>query len=151
MADVSKIRVDGVDYDVKDATARSEIVPITRGGTGSNTAEQSRRSLGVPGLFNYILPSNSSANIKFTSMVNTLIFCRGNTGTAFATLTYAAYPPGGTLRVKVGEINKGDSISYSIMNETTGFNGITFSNSSNVDVTISILVLLGTSPIFELA
>lgn len=45
MADVSKIRVDGVDYDVKDATARTEITPIERGGTGSTTQSQALSNL----------------------------------------------------------------------------------------------------------
>lgn len=47
MADVSKIRVDGVDYDVKDTTARTEITPIERGGTGASNLYSARANLSV--------------------------------------------------------------------------------------------------------
>jgi hypothetical protein len=35
MSDISKINVEGVDYDVKDVVARTEVIPIERGGTGA--------------------------------------------------------------------------------------------------------------------
>ena len=45
MSDISKINVDGVDYDVKDVTARTETTPIERGGTGATTQEQALSNL----------------------------------------------------------------------------------------------------------
>ena len=60
MADVSKIRVDGVDYDVKDATARTEVTPIARGGTGAITKETALDALFYGG----IIGSNNVINLN---------------------------------------------------------------------------------------
>lgn len=45
MSDISKINVNGVDYDVKDTIARTEVTPIERGGTGSTVKEKAIESL----------------------------------------------------------------------------------------------------------
>ena len=48
MSDISKIKVDDVIYDVKDTTARTEVIPIDRGGTGGTTDTTARDNLTVP-------------------------------------------------------------------------------------------------------
>lgn len=63
MADVSKIRVDGVDYDIKDNTARTEVTPIERGGTGNTTAINAINAL----------LKRSTLNLNNQSNVNTIL------------------------------------------------------------------------------
>lgn len=140
MADISKIKVDDIEYDVKDATARTTV---------SSILNNTRDTLGVPGVYNYLLTGNKNINIKFTSVVNAILSCRGNIGTSFATIVYNAYPPGGTARASATDIHKGSAISYSIMDEGAGYNGITISNTSNADLYLSVLVMYGSAPTFE--
>lgn len=65
MSDISKINVDGVDYDVKDVTARTEITPIERGGTGNSTIDGSCKTLLTRPLVdaNNVIDANSISNI----------------------------------------------------------------------------------------
>lgn len=47
MADISVLNVEGIDYDVKDVTARTEVTPISRGGTNATTESSARANLSV--------------------------------------------------------------------------------------------------------
>lgn len=54
MSDISKINVGGTEYNLKDSTARTEIQPVARGGTGATTAAGALSNLGISGIFSRV-------------------------------------------------------------------------------------------------
>lgn len=54
MSDISKINVGGTEYNLKDSTARTEVQPIARGGTGATTAAGALSNLGISGIFSRV-------------------------------------------------------------------------------------------------
>lgn len=143
MSDISKINVDGVDYDVKDVTARTEITPIERGGTGASTISEARKKLSVPIYVNltgklqktahrrsviaFCRTGNDSVNTDSYS-VGTLTAHRYNglSGTALALITIEAKFSGdNSINSSVLTILPNDD-SAQIKPCTFTYNGITY-------------------------
>lgn len=64
MSDISKINVGGTEYNIKDNTARTEIQPVARGGTGATTAAGALSNLGISGIFSRVIYRANNVSIS---------------------------------------------------------------------------------------
>src|SRR5690606_25903541 len=102
--------------------------------------------LGDLRIINFTLNANSSVKLKFSSEdpFVFLLLMQGRQTNTFGAFVLQGYGVGGTLRYRVGEIQKGPAITVSV--DAEGEQSFTVSNTSNIGARSRIVMFLGSPP-----